>query len=582
MEFLRPWVLAFTPLIAVPILIHLFGHRARRVAKFSWVKLLKTAKTEGIRRQKPFEILLMILRTIVFASLIFAFAEPVMIQGLSDIKALYIDISYSMSPFVQDAQKLMERIQNAAPNVKVRFFADRIEDDIRHPTKTFFSSDLGVVPSNSMVFTDIQRTMLRTSSKAEHLVIVTPDRIVKNCAITDLEIGELYLMPEVDVPIRVKVTNFSEEPFQGKIEIFNNGNSVGGWDVLLNSGESSEFEGQFRLNFEEVEARLTPDDELDADNRRFAYLPKVDSVKVVVIGSNRYLQAALAPKLVHTPFQVTTLSKIKTYTQITDADVIAFFGDPDVKEAQILGQALRDGKGVVLILSPDSVDTSGLDMLKVKIGRKVSEEKMGDAVVSKGMEILSGTPLLKTDRGTVIATQSDNLAVIGVPFDPIGSDFVYVPEFVTFVQSLFLRLQHKVDVRYVAPGQSVIFPIETGDVRIEVVDPSGHKIKPVPMPMNGGWGIKLNIFEEPGLYRLFEGNKLVGVVVVNIDPLESDTRQASKDELNSALGSFDIVKFGQEGGKPLKSILLKIAALAILAEIGLIVLANWKFKRASA
>lgn len=109
MTFLQPFILAALPLIALPVLIHLINQHRHRTVHWGAMMFLRTAKrmTKGMAKLKHFLILLM--RMLAIAGLIFAISRPLasgwlgLAAGASaDTTIIILDRSASMEQ--QDVQ----------------------------------------------------------------------------------------------------------------------------------------------------------------------------------------------------------------------------------------------------------------------------------------------------------------------------------------------------------------------------------------------------------------------------------------------------------------------------------------------
>ncbi len=105
MTFLNPAVLVALVAAAIPVLLHLLNLRKLRTVEFSTLAFLKQLEKSRMRRLKLRQILLLILRTLVIACLVLAFARPALrgtsVGGLSThaktTAVLILDDSFSMS-----------------------------------------------------------------------------------------------------------------------------------------------------------------------------------------------------------------------------------------------------------------------------------------------------------------------------------------------------------------------------------------------------------------------------------------------------------------------------------------------------
>lgn len=102
MSFLYPNMLFGLFALAIPILIHLFNFRRHKVVYFSNTATLKTIEQENAKTKKLKYIIVLIMRMLFIAGLVFAFAYPfkkdqkLMTDNAGNLIAIYIDNSMSM------------------------------------------------------------------------------------------------------------------------------------------------------------------------------------------------------------------------------------------------------------------------------------------------------------------------------------------------------------------------------------------------------------------------------------------------------------------------------------------------------
>lgn len=102
MQFLYPAFLFGLFALAVPVIVHLFYFRKFKTVYFTNVRFLKELKQETSARQKLKNLLVLLMRCLAIAALVFAFAQPfipsgsVVKQGLKSV-SIFVDNSYSMS-----------------------------------------------------------------------------------------------------------------------------------------------------------------------------------------------------------------------------------------------------------------------------------------------------------------------------------------------------------------------------------------------------------------------------------------------------------------------------------------------------
>ena len=565
MNFSNPTALYFLPLALIPLLIHLLGKRTRRRVKFPWIELLKKASTEGRRRRTPFEIILLILRTLLLLLLILAFANPVHIGNLRGIKTLWVDISHSMSPYIQDEGKFIRNIKEMIPDVDVKFFADR-QIDVNSPEKTYFSSSLKPLSGNSVIFTDLQRNMLEGAHIKGHTVIFVPQRRVANRGIVEFETDVPFATTDMPVPLSIKVENYSAEPWSGKVELKNSGAIVRGWETYLKPWESVTYRDTITINGGELEASLLPGDELDGDDRRFAFVPLLSSVKVVMNRQNRYLSAALRPVGIESPFELSVVTGKMDYPTAAGADVVFLTSPFSISELNLAKVAASSGKGVVLFVG----DSSSAELVKKQLGlniHKIGVSSIGDYVFYNLWSIVDGVPLLKDERGNPIAAYANNIIVCGFSPDPSSTDFIYSPDFPPFVNRIALTSLHKTTVYYVHPDTVLTVPTYTTSL-FNLKLPNGKELPVTPFMGKGGYFVRIGPFKTVGIYNLVnQKDEVLAVIVVNIDPKESDVRPANAQDLKATFESYEVIKSLEGKGVSMKGKLLWAALLIFLLEV---------------
>lgn len=102
MQFIYPELLWALGLLSIPVIIHLFFFRRFKKVYFSNVRFLKEIKQETSSRNKIKNLLILLMRILAIAALIFAFAQP-FLSNNENVKSgtkgvsIYIDNSFSMS-----------------------------------------------------------------------------------------------------------------------------------------------------------------------------------------------------------------------------------------------------------------------------------------------------------------------------------------------------------------------------------------------------------------------------------------------------------------------------------------------------
>jgi len=119
MSFLYPLFLFALLALAIPLIIHLFNFKRYKTLHFSNVQLLKRIKKESKKKSQLKQLLILISRLLVIASLVFAFSRPYIplsnrsSNAARQIVAIYIDNSFSMKAEGEKGQLLEQARQKA-------------------------------------------------------------------------------------------------------------------------------------------------------------------------------------------------------------------------------------------------------------------------------------------------------------------------------------------------------------------------------------------------------------------------------------------------------------------------------------
>ncbi|MEM9919869.1 MAG: BatA domain-containing protein [Bacteroidota bacterium] len=138
MQFLYPTFLWALLALAIPVIIHLFYFRRFRKVYFTNVRFLKEVKEETSARRKVRNLLVLTLRMLAIAALVFAFAQPFIPQDTEVKKgakavSIFVDNSFSMSSLSEDVPLIEKARQKAREIVE----AYGVEDQFQILTNDF-------------------------------------------------------------------------------------------------------------------------------------------------------------------------------------------------------------------------------------------------------------------------------------------------------------------------------------------------------------------------------------------------------------------------------------------------------------
>jgi hypothetical protein len=122
MQFLYPTFLFALAALAIPIIIHLFHFRRFKRVHFTNVRFLKEVKEETSARSKLRNLLVLLMRLLAIACLVFAFAQPFIPAKNAEVKkgakavSVFVDNSFSMKALSSDVP-LIEKAKQSAREI---------------------------------------------------------------------------------------------------------------------------------------------------------------------------------------------------------------------------------------------------------------------------------------------------------------------------------------------------------------------------------------------------------------------------------------------------------------------------------
>lgn len=143
MNFVYPWFLWALLALAIPIIIHLFHFRRFKTVYFTNVTFLKEVKEQTSARSKIKHLLVLLMRLLALAFLVFAFSMPYLSNKKGAVKAgskdvsIFFDNSFSMAAESEDVRLL----EKARSRVQEIVSAYGIDDKIQILTADFEGRD---------------------------------------------------------------------------------------------------------------------------------------------------------------------------------------------------------------------------------------------------------------------------------------------------------------------------------------------------------------------------------------------------------------------------------------------------------
>ncbi len=583
MSFLYPWLLVGLAAAAVPLLLHLVQQREPPTVVFPAVRYLQDATRQHERRLRLRHWLLLLLRTLLIASLVFAAAGPTLPRGGAATHAptalvLILDNSAS-SAVVADGTPRLEALRTAARGVLSRaqpadalwlITADGVPRRgdagalaavVGELTPSTRRLDLGAaiatadqvlredrLPGEIVLLTDLQASALGAASPAAPLTIGRPEAAPPaNAGIAFVDAGPQPWPPEGGrVTIRLEGDSGRSLPVAAQV-----GNRPARQALATFSGGTTISLPVTTPGWLPLNVTLEPD-ELRLDDHR------VTAVRVAPVARARCEEGG---KHVRAACEV-----LLANGRLSPGDEVGFGGF---------------GRDASIVLPPE--DPARLGALNRELQRRGSRWRFGDvaaggntdsgAVVGRvpvsrrlRLEPVAGSPqtgVLATVGGEPWLVRSGGLLLLGSRLDPAWTDLPLRTEFMPFVDRLLNRLARGQLVSLdAAPGEPVPLP----DLTTAVVRGSDTR------PAEGGASFRA---PDTGLYALVGGRDTLGILAVNPDPRESRLATASPSQVRALwrgaqvldLSGATRMAFSAAARSDLRGPLLLLALLCALGEV---------------
>ena len=434
MTILSPSALWFLAAISIPIVIHLLSRLRINKVEFSTVRFIKQLETSSIRKMKFQQILLLLLRMLVIASLVMMMTQPVT-QGFmpgwlaaeQDARLiLVIDNSASMNvkvgnqSFIELSKKealgllpsfnketqitlaqtcppktifmgqsndpdLLASIQNIQPTVDY--------DDLWINLNHLLKDETIVEPiKECVIFSDF---MYRPDStfmagipnfESWKFYFVQPGTVYDNLSIRSVSsLNRIKTMSQL-VKLNTRIENSGELPKPNvPLELLFNEHRVGQVVSEIESGKEKEFQFQaYPANMGIVQCRVSlPKDNYDLDNNWFLSMSIMEQIRCGIIGANSDDVAMLEMVLRAIDPQNQFLS-IESRIQpelnrlfLDDVDVALIHNSKNITEEGVkdLEKFLRSGGGIIWFQGNEDGSEFHSDIFE-KLGFPFPEKRM--------------------------------------------------------------------------------------------------------------------------------------------------------------------------------------------------------------
>jgi hypothetical protein len=180
MSFVYPAFLSALALLAIPIIIHLFNFKKYKRLYFPDIRFLKEVKEKTKRQSQLKHLLVLLCRLLVFAFIVFAFAQPFSgnIQSASPNKivSIYIDNSFSTQALGKNGPLLEIGKQKATEIIKSSSQSTRFQilsNEFSPVSQRLFSNEEAMEQVEKIEVYPVSRSITEVLSRQDELMRTT-------------------------------------------------------------------------------------------------------------------------------------------------------------------------------------------------------------------------------------------------------------------------------------------------------------------------------------------------------------------------------------------------------------------------
>lgn len=612
MTFLHPLFLLGIFLSSIPILIHLWFQKKLKKIPFSTLKFLKRSEAKRFGWLRVREIVILILRCLFISFLFLSLAKPQIkgkIFGADRLASvvLIIDNSYSMSygdNFRLAKQAVKELL--ALYSMKSEFFVIPLCDTENSNTEAGpywvtkkSAQELARKIRLTNASGDINQVLSKISTRearypVEYVYIGDGQEINfhdlqqefteghdfywlkiplgSNIGISNVTLKDPVAIPLDDYSLDVDITNFSSQPWYGKVTV-SSGHYYNEQDCEIQPTQEATLE--FRLPLFARHGKIVLyDDSLLPDNVYYFSKSLSRRLNVLIVGEKEFLTKGLTPMdNSESPFSVEAVSTLRS-ADLRKFDVVILNGIHDISASdkiKIENFMSQSERSVICFLG----DTVG-DNLRELIGRCCTIE---EPVSPKGyvtldwvdymhpiFKVFVGSPALKNikfyhfqkmnaQKGIIAKLTGNypfividsNFVVVATRFAQHTTDIIYKASFIPLLYRMIVSTTHKSYEKEFYVGQKV---------------PALQNLK----APTGEYLTSGNEFLVPGFYTT-NGS----TVSVNVIPDEGNTKIMG-DEMAHILHVQTVDLQEDLARGDLSTMFLYCALLVFLLELGLLLI----------
>ncbi|MEO0095076.1 MAG: BatA domain-containing protein [candidate division WOR-3 bacterium] len=598
MKFLFPNYLAGLFLISVPIIIHLFFRKNLRKIYFSSLLFLRSSDAARLRWLKLKEILILILRCLMVASLFLALARPqyegkMFARNRLSAVFLAIDNSFSMG-YGNNFESAIERAEKVITSYSSRSIfcimplCPQRDYDYSWVSKNMALDQLKEIKlsyATGYLKNLYEKFIQKKTDLPKDFIYIGDGQVINfkdidhldnaywipistgsNVVIEEVSVRNPYVLREDYYELKVIVKNYGVRPYHGIVKL-TIGYTQKEQECIIPPGQDAIIFFSIPVSICHGVIRIEGDS-LPYDNQYYFSKSLLTKIKVLIVDKERYIKTALSPSsTIKSPFEVELTLNIKN-KDMQLYHVILLNGIDEITDYELLklqNFLTNSRKGVIVCLGnragaqlkkliADAGDFKNWINFDGYINIKWIDPDYAPFSIfrsSVGLKTIKFfrsweiTPkakvLVKLDNNLPLLINYENLMVFATAFNESNTDIIYNPNFIPLLHSIIYGLVNKnIDNEYRV--DQILDKIEFYKFLIDKY--------------------KMNIsFLKPGFYHA-NGE----TISLNINPIESNTATIT-EEVARNLGIKTISDELLGGSADLTNIFLIIVLLTFLLEI---------------
>lgn len=579
MQFAHPNILYALFLLVIPIIIHLFQLRKYAPVAFTNVAMLQRIEKQRRKSHTILQWLLLLLRLLMYASIIFAFSQPFLAkESLTEQREetlLYIDNSMSLdanlgnSSLLHNIKSEIQKLEELPSQISWFTNTDVYYDQSpKQFVETIRKLSLSpITRSANEIKLLAQQLANRHPEKKYRLLWISDFHRFKENDLDDLEkiaIEAYAIQPDnlYNTYIDTLYTNADNQKLiaeiyhRGKesettVSLYNEDKVIGRQKIALKDSVIEKVE--FAIDFEEIPiGKLEIEDSyIPFDNKKYFSLMPNEPIKIKAIGNGKvdYLKIFDSPE-----FNLDIISENgNDYSGIEQANFIIIYNIDRLTPqlSSVLENSIEQGAQILFIPS-DNIHIDSYNNLLQRLDAPQYTNKNNhkrrlstihyDHPVFKGVFERrvdnfqnpyinqfyklqnNGTPILSYDSGDAFITQSGGIYVLSASLNEENTNFIKSPLIVPTLYNIALQSRPQKQL-YQLLGQPSTYTI-TGDFNsqdiLHITDNENSFIPIQEQKQNAVWITTTDRPLESGNFRITKENETLDWVSYNYPNLSKD------------------------------------------------------------